>query len=640
MSERDELAAPPADRPAAPPADRSAAQPAANPAPLGGVIGVLRRGLAESPELRVGLRVTVAMATVVAAGRLVVPIAIQQILDRGLTGPDGLRVGFVVTACSIAAVVLVGIALLSRLTYLRLVRAAENMLYGLRTRTFAHVHRLSVASHNESKRGVLVTRVTSDIETIAQFAQWGAISWIVNSVIIVGTLTAIAVYSWQLALIVVVIFSPVAPLLRWVQRHQIAAYDHVRTTVGDTLTEISETVMGAPVIRVYGMQRSSQARLHRAIARQYKAQMRAAWYFALMFPVSDVFGAVALGTVIGVGATQGPAWGLGEGSLVAVVFLTGLLLQPIGEIGEILDQTQTAVAGWRKVLDLLDEPIDVVEPDSGVELARGALSVDIDGVSFSYLTADERSDADLVSRGEVVLDDVTLRIDAGTNVAIVGETGSGKTTLAKLVCRLADPTDGVIRIDGVDLRSVARPSRLRSVRMVPQDGFLFSGSVAENISLGVDPESDEAAVTTADVRAAVEELGLGWWIDRLPNGLDTEVGERGENLSVGERQLVALARAQLADPGLLILDEATSAVDPETERALSQSLVRLAEGRTTISVAHRLSTAEAADLVVVFDRGRIVEVGAHAELVGAGGVYARLHESWVGNTRSTPAATP
>jgi len=579
-----------------------------------GALNVLKKGLKASPELKAGVSLTALMALAVAGGKLLVPLTIKEVLDRGIT-TSGVNVNSVLFFSLVAMFLSIASMALGKATYYRLAKTAENVLMGLRIRTFEHLHKLSIADHVEARKGAYTARVTSDVETLTQFAQWGAIAWIINSIQIIAVLTIMVIYSWHLSIVTLLVHAPLFPILRWMQRRQLRAHDRVRSRVSDTLSVVSESIQGVDVVRSYGYRRKTRSKLHHAINDQYKEQMVAQKYFSFVLPVTDIIGVAAIAAVVGAGVYWGPDWGVSSGELIAFVFLSNLLVMPISELGEVLNQTQTALAGWWKVLEVLDKEIEVKEPHQGLTLPDSPLDVKVEEVDFRYRT------------GGVVLDNVDIYIPAGISVAVVGETGSGKTTFAKLLTRLADPTNGRILVNGQDLREVDPDYRHRSIRMVPQDGFLFDTSVIENVRYGRnDAQRSEA-------EEVINDLGLRPWIEQLPEGLETRVGERGESLSVGERQLVALARAQVADPGLLILDEATSAIDLETEQMLEVTLERLAQGRTTVSVAHRISTAERADLILVFDKGKIVEKGEHSHLVNLEGIYSKLYESWIGNTR-------
>ncbi|HEX6400730.1 MAG TPA: ABC transporter ATP-binding protein [Actinomycetota bacterium] len=588
--------------------------PIAVPEELKGSIAVLRRGIRESPELRAGLALTVVISLGAVAGHLTTPVLIQLVFDHGFDG--GFRPGFVATVCGVGFAIVMLMFLGARAAGRRLVLAAEGAMASLRVRTFEHIHRLSIAEQSEEKRGVFVARVTADVDAMQQFMEWGGIAWIWAGFQVVGSLALMLLFSWQLTIAVVALTVPLVLIVRALQGRLEAAYDSARTRVGEMLSEVSESVMGAAVVRAYGLDDTTYRRVRDAVDRRYRAEVLAHLRAATLFPLSTVFYALAVSTVVVLGASFGPGWGLTFGRVTAFMFLADAFLHVFTDLPEIYSETQTAIAGWRKVLAVNDLPVEIVEPPAGRELPHGALGVSASDVRFHYRD------------GGPVLNGITLQVEPGEHVAIVGETGCGKTTFVKLVSRLADPVGGRIEVGGVDLREVAASSRHRSIRMVPQDGFLFDATVRENVRAGREDAGDR------DVEAAFEELGLSAWVGSMPRGLDTAVGERGEALSVGERQLVALARAQIADPGLLILDEATSAVDPATERRISEALRRLSAGRTTITVAHRLSTAEGADRVYVFDAGRLVEVGTHEELVAAGGTYAGLYESWLGNVRT------
>ena len=573
---------------------------------------VVARAARIAPTLRRGIGGTVLLALAGTGGHVVVPIAVQQLLDRQILGSAPVEPSAVLAAGAVAIIALLVAILATRTAMLRLVTAAAGGLAELRVAAFRRVHQLSTLQVQAERRGTLVARVTSDIEVITQFIEWGGVGLLVGVAQIVLVVAVMLVYDLRLALLVVGAGLVYALLLLLFQRILRRAYDRVRVRVGASLAAMGEAISGLPTIRVHGAEARTRAKVDAALDAQYRAEFRTGALGAAMFSSAELFaGALTAGVVI-VGLVS--ADGITAGQLVAFLFLVTLFIEPVQLLVEVLNEAQTAAAGVRRVLEVIDTPVDVPDPEAGAVLAAGPIAVTLHHVRFRYPTGDD------------VLRDVDLHLDAGARVAVVGETGSGKSTFVQLVTRMLDPTSGSIELSGVALDRIAFSSLRRRVVFVPQDGFLFDATVADNVRYG------RPDATDVEVGAALAELGLDGWVGALPQGQATPVGERGSRLSAGERQLIALARAWIAAPDLLVLDEATSAVDPALELRLRHAIERLTSGRTSITVAHRLSTAEAADEVIVFDAGRVVERGPHTALVTAGGRYARLHADWASST--------
>jgi putative ABC transport system ATP-binding protein len=581
-----------------------------------GAVQTINRGVQAAPALRRGLGLTVLLAVVGAAGRVVVPILIQQSIDKGFT--DGrVDVALIGRFAAIGAVAVVVATAAQRQAVVRLGVRSEEALYGLRVRLFDHIHRLSLADHSEERRGALVARVTGDVEAIAEFFAWGGLAWLLDGTLMIVVAGVMLAYNWILALVAFVVAAPLVWVLRTVQRHLVAAYDTVRARNADLLSAVGEMVTGAELLRAYHAGPTMAATAKASVRRRADAQIHAGVIGAFLFPSGEVFSVLTVSAVVVVGVILGPASGLTAGAMVGFIFLTYRFLEPIAEFTEVLDQTQTAVAGLRRVLGVLDVPIGPPEPDAPRPLPAGPLTVEVDHAGFAYRSRNDDDDE------PPALIDVSVVIPAGQQVALVGATGSGKTTLARLIARLADPTYGTVRLGGVPLTRVANDDLRQRLLVVPQEPFLFDDTIAANLSFA------RPGSTVADLEQAVDGLDLTEWLEGLPEGLATRVGQRGAHLSAGERQLVALVRASLVDPAVLVLDEATSAVDARTEVRLARALERLSSGRTTIAIAHRLSTAMRAERVLVLDHGRLVEDGTHLELVKSGGVYADLYAAWV-----------
>ena len=584
---------------------------------------IIGRGVTVAPALKSGIGLTFVLAMFGTGARLVIPILIQQSIDHGLQ-PGRVDVSYIMRLCIIGALCVVVSSFCLREATRRLGTRAESGLFALRSQLFDHIHRLSLEEHNNEKRGALVSRVTSDIETLTQFFSWGGLGLLLDGSQMIAVAAVMLAYDWRLALVAFITSAPLVLVLRFVQSRLVNAHNLSRERNADFLGSVSELMAGAETLRAYDAENSMIDTVAQSMRNRKKSNIRAGVIGAFLFPSGEVFAVFTVMAVVGTGLLIGPAGGLTSGALVGFVFLTYRFLEPIAEFTEIIDQLQSAVAGLRRVLGVLDTPIGPPQAQHPRPLPQGSLSVDLKEVSFAYGSRLDEADDDTP-----VLHDISLHIASGQHVALVGPSGSGKTTIARLIARLTDPTIGRVQIGGVTLTEVANDELRRRLIVVPQEPFLFANTIEYNLQFANPKASAQIMIDS------FRDLGLNDWLESLPLGLQTNVGQRGSSLSAGERQLVALVRASIVKPDVLVLDEATSSVDSLTEVRISRALERLALGRTTISIAHRLSTASRADRVIMLENGRIVEDGSHLALISAGGKYASLYETWINSTSGT-----
>lgn len=534
------------------------------------------------------------------------PFLIRHGIDRGILRRDpGALDAAVIGYLGVAAVSFVCL----RWQVVLVGRVGEGFLRDLRVRAFEHLQQLSLGWHDRQKAGVVVSRLTSDIDSMAELVQTGLLMFVANSLLLVGSIVVLAAVSWQLLLVGLVALPIVIAASVKFQRDSNTAYLLVRDRIGTTLSSLQEGIAGVRVIQAYGRERRQVTDFERTSGLLYDAHMDSVKVSAWYLPVIEGAGVLTTAATLAVGGWLVHDGSITLGTVTFFVLTLSNLFEPLNQLSQLFNILQSAGAGLHKLYELLDTEPDVADPPESRPLPSGA-PVDLLDASFAYGT------------GPVVLHDVTLRIEPGERVAVVGPTGAGKSTVAKLVARLYDPVSGSVQIGGVDLRSVALADLRRQVCVVPQEGFLFAGSIRDNVRVG------RIDATDAEVDAALDAVGALERFQALDEGLDTPVRERGSRLSAGEKQLVSLARAALADPEVLVLDEATSSLDPGTERLVEHALERLMEGRTVIVIAHRLTTAERADRVAVVDAGRVIEHGTHAELAVAGGAYEALYRTW------------
>lgn len=533
------------------------------------------------------------------------PLLVRYGVDSGvLQGDFG--------ALNLASLLYLGAAIaglvLGRLVILTVGVTGETFLRDLRTGTFRHLLGLDLGFYEREPTGRLVSRMTADIDVLQELVQMGLIMFVQNVLIFVGAIVVVFILSWQLAIVTLIVVPPVVIASRWFRHASNRAYLEVRDRVGANLATLQEGLAGVRVVQAFGREGSFTDQFEETNEAQFEANLETVRIASRYFPIVEFAGVVGTGLIIGVGGWYVDHSIVTVGTVFAFVLYLNNLFEPVQQLSQLYNTVQQSGAALQKLFELEDTRPAIAQRPGAVDLPDEG-EIRIEDVSFAYTDTP-------------VLHDVTLRIEPGERMALVGPTGAGKSTLAKLLARLYDPGAGSIAFDGVELPDATLRSLRERIVLVPQEGFLFAGSIRDNVRIGDPDASDER------VDEALRVLGLYDRFASLPDGLDTAVRERGSRLSAGERQLVSLARAALADPALLILDEATSNLDPGTERDVEACMERLMEGRTVVVVAHRLTTAERANRIAVVDDGRLAELGSHAELVVAGGRYARLHASW------------